>query len=63
MTPMHQKNDIQLAYEKFDLVIKKFSVSGAQEIFVKMIIQAEKDFIDYYNYCDKKQYNKIMGQA
>jgi hypothetical protein len=63
MIPMPQKNDLELAYQKFDLVLKKFSTAGAQEIFIKMIMQTEKDFIDYYKHCDKKQYYKIMGQA
>jgi hypothetical protein len=63
MTPMHQKSEVKLAYEKFDMVLKKFSTAGAQELFVKMILQTEKDFIDYYEYCDKKLYNKIMGLA
>jgi hypothetical protein len=63
MTPMQQKSDIQLAYEKFDLVLKKFSVAGAQEMLVKIMMDHEKDFIQYFQYGDRKQFNKFVGQA
>lgn len=63
MTPMQQKSDIKLAYEKFDLMLKKFSVSGAQEILVKLILHNDIDIVNYYQYGDKKQFNKYMVQA
>lgn len=63
MTPMPQKSDIQLAYEKFDLMLKKFSVAGAQEILVKLILHNDIDIVNYYQYGDRKQFNKYMGQA